>query len=132
MRVASAADWRDGLAFETPVLLADLMPGDDTRCFACGPDSQSLPRTEVWAFKHRHPKNHDGYVRFYCRTHTPATRPAPAPEPARRVRARAERSPRVERAPRRPAPTDTVRAMCPECFIEVSATGECGVCGAVP
>lgn len=129
MRVASAADWRDRLAFETPVVLADLMPGDDTRCFACGPDSELLPRAAIWAYKHRHPKNHDGYVRFYCSAHVPAARRAPVAEPARR--ARAERAPRADRMPRRPAPTDVVRPMCPNCFIEVSATGECGVCGEV-
>ncbi len=124
MKVASAADWRDGLAFESPVLLADLMPGDDARCFACGPDSEALPRTQLWAFKHRHPKHHNGYVRFYCGAHVPAVRRPPTPEPA----PRAKRAPRAAPS-RRPAATDVVRAMCPECFIEVPATGICGVCG---
>jgi hypothetical protein len=32
---------------------------------------------------------------------------------------------------RRSTHDDKMRAMCPNCFIEVSATGECGVCGAV-
>lgn len=132
MRVAPASDWRDALPFETPVLLADVVPGEDARCFACGPDSEALPRTELWAFKHQHPNHHHGYARFYCRAHVPAAppRPAVAERPAARARA-ARPAPRAERttAPARPRVEDKVRAMCPECFIEVSATGVCGVCG---
>lgn len=131
MKVASSADWRDGLAFETPVLLADLMGGDDARCFTCGPESEPLDRTHLWAFKHRHPKHHNGYVRFYCREHVPVTRPAPEPAPTAARRAKPAARVRAERpSPARRGPSlDDVRAMCPECFIEVSAAGVCGVCG---
>lgn len=122
MKVASAADWRGSIPFETAVLVADLVPGEPTRCATCGPDSAPRERTELWAFKHRHPNHHDGYVRFYCRDHVPVVRRAPAPE-------QKPRAPRTERAPRRPAQSDTVRAMCPNCFVEVSAAGECGMCG---
>ncbi|HKP08929.1 MAG TPA: glucose-6-phosphate dehydrogenase, partial [Microbacterium sp.] len=72
MKIVASADWRDSVPFENPVLLADVVPGEPTRCFTCGPESELLPRTELWAYKHRHPKNHDGYVRFYCAYHVPA------------------------------------------------------------
>ncbi|MFS0732593.1 glucose-6-phosphate dehydrogenase [Microbacterium sp. 1P10UB] len=127
MKIADSADWRGSLPFDSPVLVADLAPGDAARCAACGADAEPLPRTELWAVKHRHPKNHSGFVRFYCAEHTPRV-PAPAPLAAAPVRAR--RAPAAERAPRRPAVTDAApRAMCPNCFVEVSATGECGMCG---
>jgi hypothetical protein len=126
MKIATGSDWRDAIPFETPVVVAEVLPGEPTRCAVCGVDSEPRPRTELWAFKHRHPKNHDGYVRFYCREHVPVvTRREPVQE-ARRAPARtAPRSPRTSR----PAASDVVRAMCPDCFIEVSATGVCGNCG---
>lgn len=120
MKVAAAADWRSSIPFETAVPVADLVPGEPTRCATCGPDSAPRERTELWAFKHRHPNHHDGYVRFYCREHVPVVRRAQAAE---------RRAPRAERTPRRPAQSDVVRAMCPNCFVEVSAAGECGMCG---
>ena len=124
MRVVAASDWRDGIAFETPYILAEVLPGDPARCAGCGADAEPLPRTELWAYKHRHPKNHDGYVRFYCAAHVPAAKRAPvaATKPARRAAA-ARRAPAAQRAPEK-APV-----LCPECFVEVPATGVCGICG---
>ncbi len=128
MRVVAASDWRDGLAFETPFLLADVLPGEPARCFACGSATQPLPRTELWAVKHRHPKNHDGFVRFYCAEHAPATRPAPAAT-ARLAKAERRAAPR-QTAPRRmPAQPERPAVLCPDCFVEVPATGVCGICG---
>jgi hypothetical protein len=128
MRIVQSSDWRDAIPFDTPTPAAEVAPGEDTRCFLCGAASDLLPRTELWAVKHRHPTHHGGYVRFYCAAH----RPAPAPVPASAAPARPARrtaAPRREQPPRRPAPSDVVRAMCPNCFVEVSATGECGMCG---
>ncbi len=133
MKVAPAADWREQLPFETPIVLADVVPGDDARCFACGPESEARPRTEIWAYKHRHPNHHHGFVRLYCSTHVPA-RPvaAAAPAPTRAgTRSARPPAPRVERAaPARRVDPDKVRPMCPDCFVEVNANGLCGVCGA--
>ena len=126
MKVVSAADWRSSIPFETPVLLADLVPGEPARCVACGGDAEPRPRDELWAYKHRHPRHHDGYVRFYCRAHTPAPPQRPAPVESRRPTR--ERAPARERTPARPTIPETTRAMCPDCFVEVSATGVCGMC----
>lgn len=128
MRIVASADWRDAVPFETPVLVADVVPGEPTRCFACGADAEPLPRTELWAFKHRHPKNHDGYVRFYCAQHVPQApaRPVSAPAPAARAR---NPRPATERRVAKPVIPERQREMCPNCFVEVSATGECGMCG---
>lgn len=129
MKIVSSSDWRDGIAFDTPLILADILPGDDTRCSVCGGASALRPRTELWAVKHRHPKNHDGYVRFYCVEHLPVIT-APRPAAVEAPRRRAPRAAGGTSAPRRPVQSDaTPRAMCPECFVEVSATGECGMCG---
>lgn len=124
MRVAKTADWRDAIPFETPMVVSDLVPGELTRCSVCGNDSALRDRSELWAVKHRHPHHHDGYVRFYCSEHVPrvqVTMSAPPPSPVR-----GERRPPAHRSP---AASDVVRAMCPDCFIEVSATGVCGNCG---
>ena len=123
MKVAKTADWRDDVPFDTPRIVAEVAPGAPTRCAVCGADSEPRNRTELWAVKLRHPHHHDGYVRFYCEQHVPAVR---AVEPARVERARSAPRPAARRAP---AQSDRVRAMCPNCFIEVSATGVCGVCG---
>jgi hypothetical protein len=135
MKIVAGSDWRDAIPFETPIVVADLAAGEDARCAGCGPDAAAHPRTELWAVKHRHPKNHSGFVRFYCLAHRPAP---PAAPPARSIAERASRPPkaaaassRSERIPKRAAPTDVVRAMCPDCYVEVSAKGECGVCGQV-
>ncbi|MBD3941305.1 glucose-6-phosphate dehydrogenase [Microbacterium sp. NEAU-LLC] len=129
MKIVASADWRDAVPFENPVLVADVVPGEPTRCFSCGPDSELLPRTELWAYKHRHPKNHDGYVRFYCAFHVPQAAPKPqVAAPAPTSRAKSPR-PAAERRVPKPVVPERVRAMCPNCFVEVSATGECGMCG---
>ncbi len=132
MKIVASADWRDGLEYDIPVLVSDVIPGEPTKCFACGTESPLRERDELWAVKHRHPKNHDGFVRFYCIRHVPplpVAPSAPAPAPARARRAPA--APRAERtiAPRRTQDFDRVRAMCPNCFVEISAAGECGMCG---
>ncbi len=128
MKIVASADWRDAVPFENPVLVADVVPGEPTRCFACGADSELLPRTELWAFKHRHPKNHDGYVRFYCSFHLPKVERRPEPVAPATARARAAR-PAAERRVPKPVVPERRRATCPNCFVEVSATGECGMCG---
>ncbi len=139
MKVVESADWRSSIPFESPVLVADIVPGDPTRCATCGTDSAEFERTELWAYKHRHPINHSGYVRFYCRTHVPvAARPEPESAPVRAGTSRRESTPRAtprrESTPRATprltsADVDPSRAMCPNCFVEASATGECGMCG---
>lgn len=132
MKIVASADWRDALPFETPVLASEAAPGDATRCATCGPGAEPLPREELWAVKHRHPNNHAGFVRFYCAEHKPAVAvaaPAAASAPAKK---RAAAAPRERRAPAAPKPTpghERPRAVCPECFMEVSAKGVCGTCG---
>ena len=108
------------MAFDTPMIVADLVPGEATRCFSCGSDSSPRPRTELWAVKHRHPKHHDGFVRFYCAAHRPEP-PSHVPRPQVTV----DRAP----APRRRVTVEKERAVCPDCFVEVPATGVCGMCG---
>ncbi|WP_460774647.1 glucose-6-phosphate dehydrogenase [Microbacterium sp. GXF7504] len=132
----SGSDWRDGIPFEKPTSLAEVAPGEPTRCFVCGPASEAVERTGLFAYKHRHPGNHDGFVRFYCAEHVPATVapvvPAPvvAGKPARK--ARVAGSPARQAPARTPRPTpsaDRIRPVCPECFMEVPPTGVCGNCG---
>ena len=122
MKFAGTSDWRDAIAFDTPMIVADLVPGDPARCSTCG---QLRPRTELWALKQRHPHHHDGYVRFFCREHLPKVEPPVPPAETRRSSARAGRAPAARRTP----VAEKQRAMCPNCFIEVSATRVCGVCG---
>jgi hypothetical protein len=129
MKITTTSDWRQSIAFDAPVLVADVVPGEPTRCFVCGSSSEPRPRTELWAIKHRHPNDHAGYVRFYCREHLPAIQARPAEE----TRAKPAAAPRARRAPAQrstaTAPSDRVRAMCPDCYVEISATGVCGMCG---
>lgn len=120
MRITESSDWRNSIPFETPVLVADLIPGEPTRCAGCGAAGEPLPRTALWAYKHRHPNNHSGYVRFYCRAHTPAVARVAPTRPERAARTPRRAAPRVPEAP---------RAMCPDCFVEVPTTGVCGMCG---
>lgn len=130
MKITDSTDWRSSVAYDTPVLVADLVPGEPTRCAECGTDSELLLRTELWAVKHRHPNNHSGYVRFYCSDHVPVfevakplvveSRAARAASPARRTAAPARRPSVADEKP---------RAMCPDCYVEVSALGLCGICG---
>lgn len=129
MKIVDSADWRDRLAYETPYRVDEIIPGDPARCAGCAADVEPWDRAALWAVKHQHPKNHGGFVRFYCQTHLPPRPVAPAPvrEPVRRApRSSTPRAPRTSA----PAVTDVVRAMCPDCFVEVSATGVCGMCGA--
>jgi hypothetical protein len=128
MKIVASADWRDAVPFEIPVLVADVIPGEPTRCFTCGPESEPLPRTELWAYKHPHPKNHDGFVRFYCAYHAPQAAPRPEPvSTAPTTRTRTAR-PAAQRRVSKPVIPERQRAMCPNCFVEISATGECGMC----
>ncbi|MDQ1131316.1 glucose-6-phosphate dehydrogenase [Microbacterium sp. SORGH_AS_0888] len=135
MRVNSGSDWRDTLAFEVPVVLAELVPGEPARCVACGPTADAVAREQLLAYKHRHPRDHGGYVRFYCAEHVPAAvvaAPAVTAPAARAAHGRAgsrAAEPRAERAPRRPAVVERPRAVCPTCFMEVPPTGVCGSCG---
>lgn len=126
MKVTATSDWRETIAFETPMIVAAVVPGDPARCSVCGGTSEPLPRTELWVVKHRHPNHHAGYVRFYCQSHLPAIERPPAPVETRRSAARAERTAAVRRTPSVDAKP---RAMCPDCFVEISATGMCGMCG---
>lgn len=125
MKVAAASDWRDGMPFETALPVDEVMPGDPARCSVCGGDSALRSRTELWAVKHRHPKHHDGYVRFYCAEHLPPAEIIEAPV----VRERAAPRARRPSVPRAPAVPEKERALCPDCFVEVSALGLCGMCG---
>jgi hypothetical protein len=127
MRIVASSDWRDGLAFDVPVLVSEVSAGDDARCFVCGADSAPIPRTELWAVKHRHPKNHSGYVRFYCLEHRPAP---PRPIPTVDARRASSRTGERRSAPRRSTPAvERPSVLCPDCFVEVPATGICGICG---
>ncbi|WP_159499159.1 glucose-6-phosphate dehydrogenase [Microbacterium sp. 18062] len=130
MKVVSSSDWRDALPFETPLLVADVAPGEPTRCATCGTSADPIPRERLWAVKHRHPNNHTGYLRFYCADHVPAAKVPEPPAPTRRTIAQRERS--AATPTRRAEPVvEKPRAVCPDCFIEVSATGRCGMCGAL-
>ena len=75
MKITRSSDWRDALPFETPVLAADAVPGEPTRCVSCPAGSEPRERTELWVVKHRHPNNHAGFVRYYCAEHAPKTAP---------------------------------------------------------
>lgn len=133
MKIRTSSDWRDALPFELPVPAAEAAPGDPARCAGCGADAAPLPRTELWVVKHRHPNNHAGFVRLYCAEHRPKPAPAPVVEaaPARRAptaRAAAPREPRAPRAPKAVVP-ERPAVLCPDCFVQVPATGVCGMCG---
>jgi hypothetical protein len=134
VKIRASDDWRGTLAFETPVLAADVVPGDPARCSGCPVGTAPHPRTELWAVKHRHPNNHDGDVRFYCAEHVPAfEKPVvaeAAPAKAKRT-ARVPGAPRstTERAERRPPVVERPRPVCPTCFVEIPPTGVCGICG---
>lgn len=125
MKITNSSDWRDGLPFDIPVDAAEAVPGEPTRCVMCGPDSDPFPREALWAMKHRHPNNPAGFVRFYCADHRPKAKLAPPAAPAK-VRRERVSTPRRAAAPTIP---DRVAALCPDCFVEVPATGVCGMCG---
>lgn len=121
MKITRSSDWRDGLPFDTPMIAASVVPGEPTRCAACGPSSDLIDRASLWAVKHKHPNNPAGFVRFYCAVHVPKTQPKPASSPAKPQSRRS-----APRAPQRP---ETPAALCPTCFVEVPASGVCGMCG---
>ena len=126
MKVATSSDWRDAIAFDTPVLVADLSPGDPARCSVCGADSALRSRSELWAVKQRHPKHHNGHVRFYCQDHVPVVQREAVASTARTpAAARPERRPAARRAP----VVEKAAAICPDCFVEIPPTGVCGMCG---
>jgi hypothetical protein len=126
MKIRTSSDWRDALPFETPLHAAEAVPGEPTRCAACGPGSEPREREDLWVVKHRHPNNHAGFVRYYCLAHRPQPAAAPAPAAATRVKRERVSTPRRPAAPTVP---ERVAALCPDCFVEVPATGVCGMCG---
>ncbi|GAA1699993.1 hypothetical protein GCM10009808_16940 [Microbacterium sediminicola] len=129
MQIRNSADWRDALPFEIPVLAAEAVPGDPSKCYRCPADAAPLPRSELWVVKHRHPTNPSGFVRMYCLEHRPRPVAPPAP-PATKAR-RASGSARAPRttAPRKPSIPERQAALCPNCFVEVPPAGVCGMCG---
>ncbi|KRA23815.1 glucose-6-phosphate dehydrogenase [Microbacterium sp. Root61] len=130
MKVVASSDWRDAIEFDTPMPVAEIAPGDPARCTGCGSESDALPRTELWAVKHRHPNDHGGFVRFYCAEHVPVFEAPVVPVEVQRAAPAKKKEPRA--APmRKPTPIADrpPRAMCPDCYVEVSATGVCGMCG---
>lgn len=133
MKITNSSDWRDALPYETPLRASEAVPGDATRCATCGPNSDLREREDLWVVKHRHPNNPAGFVRLYCLAHRPAVAARPEPVGAA-PRARRAAAPRVPRPSERSRPTapsvpERVAAMCPDCFVEVPATGVCGMCG---
>ncbi|WP_417561685.1 glucose-6-phosphate dehydrogenase [Microbacterium sp.] len=135
MKITRTSDWREALPFETPIIADTVMPGEPARCVTCGVGSDPLPRTELWAVKHRHPHDPAGSVRLYCAAHTPRVpEPAPVASPSRtkgatRPAGRARPPRPSERAPRAPQREDKPALVCPNCFMEVPSSGICGVCG---
>ena len=129
MKIRTSSDWRDALSFDTPLRAEDAVPGEPTRCATCGPGSELHEREDLWVVKHRHPNNPAGFVRFYCLEHRPVVAPRPEPAPAKAPRAR--RAPSSSSSTRVAAPTIPERpaVFCPDCFVEVPATGVCGMCG---
>lgn len=130
MKITATSDWRGALSYDVPVLVADVVPGDPTRCALCGLDAAPLERTALWAVKHRNPKNHAGIVRFYCLAHRPEPprQVEPPVAPARAARAPRAAGSRARTTPRAPV-AEKAAPVCPTCFVEVPATGVCGMCG---
>lgn len=135
MKIVASADWRDSIPFDTPMIAAEVAPGEATRCAGCGAGAAAFSRENLWAVKHRHPNNHAGFVRFYCAEHVPARKVEPvepaAPAKRRAPRATANRAstPRAPSSRTATAPEDRPRPVCPTCFVQASATGVCGMCG---
>ncbi|QAY60427.1 glucose-6-phosphate dehydrogenase [Microbacterium protaetiae] len=142
MKITRTSDWRDALAFETPMIADTVMPGEPARCVTCGVETEPLPRTQLWAVKHRHPHDPAGSVRLYCAAHAPkaaapvasAAAAASATQSAHdRGTASAPRTPRAA-APRAhraavPKPVEKPDVVCPDCYMVVAPSGICGVCG---
>ncbi|MEV7692608.1 glucose-6-phosphate dehydrogenase [Microbacterium sp. NPDC089189] len=131
MKIASSADWRENIPFETPLLVSELAPGEPGRCAGCGAASAPLPRTELWAVKHRHPNDHSGFVRFYCAEHKPEPKPVAvvAPTPATRATPARKKATAPRQPSTKPSIPERARAVCPDCFVEANANGVCGMCG---
>ncbi|MFG6401700.1 MULTISPECIES: glucose-6-phosphate dehydrogenase [unclassified Microbacterium] len=127
MKIVSSADWRDAIPFDTPLVVADVAPGEPARCSGCGGASALRDRSELWAVKHRHPNDHGGFVRFYCEEHRPAAKAIRTDAEIRAARLAPRK--RSVPPPRRTPVVEKQRETCPNCFVEVSATGECGICG---
>jgi hypothetical protein len=121
VKITGSTDWREELPFDVPVLVADVVPGDPTRCSECGIDSAPHERTALWAVRRRNPKSHAGVVRFHCAAHLP---PPPAP-----VESEVDARLRLSTARAARAATRSGTAVCPTCFVEVPPTGVCGMCG---
>lgn len=128
MKIRNSSDWRDALPFELPLPAAEAVPGDATRCTGCGADSEPWPREALWVVKHRHPNNPAGFVRYYCADHKPTPKLAPAVTTVRE-RARQARSAPSPRKAAAPSIPERIAVLCPDCFVEVPATGVCGMCG---
>lgn len=124
MKIRNSSDWRDAIPFDTALRASEAVPGDPTRCATCGPTSELREREDLWVVKHRHPNNPAGFVRLYCLAHKPTIAPRPEPAPVKAPRER--RSSRAVPAPTIP---ERVAVLCPDCFVEVPATGVCGMCG---
>lgn len=123
MKITRTSDWREALPFETALIADTVMPGEPARCVTCGVGSEPLPRTQLWAVKHRHPHDPAGSVRLYCADHAPKPPVAAAPAAAQKRRSAASRTPRAPQREEKPA------AVCPDCFMEVPPNGICGMCG---
>jgi len=128
MKIRTTSDWREDLPFDVPLLASEIVPGEATRCAGCGADAAPHERTELWAVKHRHPNNPAGFVRFYCAAHRPQPSTVAAPV-TRRETARRERAAAPARRPAAPTIPERPAVLCPDCFIEVAASGVCGMCG---
>jgi len=135
MKITRTADWRTGVPFDAPVVVSDVLPGDPARCTGCGIESDPLPRTQLWALKHRHPNDPAGIVRFYCSAHLPAVeRPTADPgygssRGSARTSGRAPRATPRATTPRTPKAPEKPDVVCPDCFVVVPASGVCGMCG---
>ncbi|BDV31668.1 glucose-6-phosphate dehydrogenase [Microbacterium terricola] len=92
MKFRSSSDWREALAFETPMLASEIVPGDPCRCVGCAATTAPFERTDLWAVKHRHPNDPAGFVRFYCVAHRPVPASAAVAPVGRRETARLERA----------------------------------------
>ncbi len=126
MKIRTSSDWRDALPFDAPLRASEAVPGEPTRCATCGPASALREREDLWVVKHRHPNNPAGFVRFYCLEHRPVIAIRPEPPTAKSVRERRAAAPRKPAAPTIP---ERPAVFCPDCFVEIPATGICGMCG---
>lgn len=148
----------DQIQLERPYPFAEVDMREEALCTDCGVESYPWPARELMTIAHRHPKRPEGHWRIYCPEHF-AERPEPgedgyipelapkAPKaPKRRTaapRASARSadgaadaaSPRAARAAAPKAPArrgvedEKPMPVCPNCFVSVSLTGVCSICG---